>query len=172
MATKNNIFEDLARVSTNVASLVFESAKNMQEGVKSKTQSFAKSADLVTVDEFEVVKKVAFKAKADGEILAKEISEVKKQLQNIASTLDVLKGQSGKASGGADDSKILDEIRKAGEALDKKLAAFEAGIEAQNQKIEKISKKLEEKPEAAKAESKPVAKKAESNINDLFGNNG
>ena len=171
MATKNNIFEDLARVSTNVASLVFESAKNMQEGVKSKTQSFAKSADLVTADEFEVVKKVAFKAKADGEILAKEISEVKKQLQNIASTLDVLKGQSGKASG-ADDSKILDEIRKAGEALDKKLAAFEAGIEAQNQKIEKISKKLEEKPEAAKAESKPVAKKAESNINDLFGNNG
>src|SRR5690606_16333826 len=93
MADKNTIFEDVARISTNVATTMFESAQTAQNKRKEQTQSFAKNAELITRDEFEVIRRIALKAKKDGNIMLKEVEDLQKTMQAISSTLNTLKPQ-------------------------------------------------------------------------------
>lgn len=174
MATKNNIFEDLARVSTSVASVMFESAKNVRESAKSRAQGVAKSVDLVTYDEFEVIRSIALKAKEASDSLTRDVTELKKQVQNIASTLDVIKQQVGKS--GTDvkaDHKILEQIKRAEQIIEKKLSEFGSAMQDHNAAIMQVNarlKRVEETQEVKQAEPKQKAKKvANSNTNDLFG---
>jgi BMFP domain-containing protein YqiC len=169
MVTKNNIFEDLARVSSSVASVAFESVKNIQDSAKSKVNSYAKSADLVTRDEFEAFKKIATKAKTDSENLQKEFSEIKQQIQVLVSSLDVMKGQISKAANAdssQDNKKILSELQAFGESVESKINQFGDILKAQQEEIEKINSSMVEKPKAEKAA--PKAKKVVNANPTLF----
>ncbi len=171
MASKNNIFEDLARVSTSVASVVFESAKNVKDSARSRAQGVAKSVDLVTYDEFEVIRTIALRAKETTESLAKDVTELKKQVQHIASSIDVIKQQVGKTGGDAKvDHKILEQVKKAEEIIEQKLSQFDSAMKDHTTAIIQINSRLE-KVEEAPEPAKPKAKKtANTNSNDLFAN--
>ncbi len=167
MTAKNNIFEDLARVSTNLAAGLFESGKNVSDGLRSKTQSFARSADLITRDEFEVVKAMATRIRLENETLLKESAELKKQIQAITSSIDVIKGQVSKGTGSVspeNNEKLMSELKTFGENVESRIIEFGNTIKAQQEVIDKLNTNLE-KPAA-----KP--KKAETTTSNpgLFDN--
>jgi BMFP domain-containing protein YqiC len=154
MKTKNNIFEDLARVSTNVATLAFESAKTVQEGLNSKAQNIAKKADLVARDEFDVIKSVASKIKLENESIIKDISDYKKQIQTLTSNMDLLKEQVSKAissfSKNDEDKKIIENLKKSNDEILAKFKKLEElsftqnkEIKAQNKIIEDLTKNIQ-----------------------------
>ncbi len=170
---KNNLFEDLAKVSTSVALVVFESAKNVQGKLKDTTQNFARSADLVTRDEFEAFKAMASKARINSEALVKDIAELKQQIQTITSSLDVIKQQAGKVKdAGAGDEKTLVELQKISAHIEDKLSGFESSISAQQTKLEELEGKFAEKPVSAPKAKKPAVSAPVEAVdnNNLFGN--
>jgi BMFP domain-containing protein YqiC len=73
----NNILDDLAKLSTSAASVVFESGKNIQSWVRETVKHMLEEMDVITRDEFEAVKKMAEKARAENEELRKEIATLK-----------------------------------------------------------------------------------------------
>jgi BMFP domain-containing protein YqiC len=160
---KNNIFEDFAKVSTNIASSVIESVKTLQTEVQSKTQGFAKSVDLITRDEFEAVKSLSSKIKMENESIFKEISEMKKQMQNFATSFDILKQQisnvvnSGAVASGsgaaAINQSVLEEIKAVGSQIDDKINRFENLISEQQSQIAEMQIKLAEKSKSDKKAS-------------------
>ena len=166
MAIKNNIFEDFAKVSTNLASGLFESGKNVSEGIKAKTQSFAKAADLVTRDEFEVVRSMAGRIRLENETLLKDMAELKKQMQTIVSSLDVIKNQAPKG-GSEDGQKIISQLKNFGEEVDNKLMEFGNIVKSQQDEIEKINSVLEKQP-SEKAPKAVKIKKSEIQTPSLF----
>lgn len=179
MANRNNIFEDLARVSSSVASVVFESAKSAKDSAKSRAQGVAKSVDLVTYDEFELIRSVALKSKETLDSLSKDVSELKKQLQNIASTLDVMKQQVGKGGGEKLDPKILDAVKQAEETIEKKLAEYDLALRDHATSIIQLNSRFDNLPEKPEKAEKPAAEKkaksskpANNNTGDLFSDNG
>ena len=159
MKTKNNIFEDLARVSTNVATLAFESAKTVQEGINSKAQSMAKKADLVARDEFDVIKSAASKIKLENESIIKDISDYKKQIQTVVSSVDLIKEQVNKAlsannKNSGEEKKFFEALKKNNDEILQKLKKLEdvcvwqsKEIKAQQRTIDELAKNLNQKTE-------------------------
>jgi len=150
MANKNNIFEDIARISTAVASVAFESAKNLRGAAKSRMQGVARSADMVTYDEFDVIRNIALRSKEVSDSISKEFADLKKQMQHITSMLDVMKQQVGKPQSGA-DSKLLKDIRQIEISLKEKISVFEERLELLSMSAEPLPQTKPKKAAAEKA---------------------
>jgi BMFP domain-containing protein YqiC len=185
MATKNNIFEDLARVSSSVASVAFESVKGIQDSAKGRVASAARSVDLVTRDEFEAYKAIATKAKTDAEMLVKEFSEVKKQFQAIASNMDVIKellAQNGTGSIEENNKRIYADLKVFYEGVEGRMHEMSDMVNQQSSRIDEVNERFEgvkadalavaaisseagEDGEKPKVEKKPRAKKAANTNN-------
>lgn len=77
MSQAKNLLDDISRLATNTASAAFESSKDIGDKVKSQLHSILKSMDIVTREEFEVVRDLAEKQALEIIELKKEISELK-----------------------------------------------------------------------------------------------
>ena len=185
MPNNNNILEDIARVTTNIAATAFESVKNVQDSAKDKAQDFARHADLVSREEFEAVKSTAARISSENQEMLKSIAELKKQVQNISSSLDVLKEKSSKQTAAkpveqktnkAEVEKIVEpkikelvstSLKSVEDNISKNLELKASDntkiIEQLNSKIAQLESKINSKPESKpKAESKKEAKSNKS----------
>ena len=84
MTNKNNFFEDISKLSGNAAGVIFESGKNLKSKIKEVVKSVLSDMDLVTREEFEVVKKMAEKARNENIALRDEIKKLHKNEQKTS----------------------------------------------------------------------------------------
>ncbi len=181
---KNNIFEDLARVSSSVASVAFESAKSAGEGFKGRVQGIAKDAGMVSRDEFEVLRNMVLKLRAGSDASAKEmleigkeLAEVKRQMQNINSAIDVVKVQVAKLADSEvpiyDDSNLLEGVEKLAAGVSARLNELEervATLASQPQPKTEVAEKAEKEPrkKSSKKAATPAPAEVDNNVS-LFG---
>ncbi|MDX1949837.1 MAG: accessory factor UbiK family protein [Rickettsiales bacterium] len=71
-----SFFEDISKLSGNVAGVAFEAGKNINEKVKDTLKHLLAELDVVTHEEFEIVRKMAEKAREENEILKARIEKL------------------------------------------------------------------------------------------------
>ncbi len=71
-----SFFEDLSKLSGNAAGVAFEAGKNINDKIKETLKHLLSELDIITRDEFEVVRKMAEKAREENEILKAKIAEL------------------------------------------------------------------------------------------------
>jgi BMFP domain-containing protein YqiC len=74
MQTQNRIFDDLARAASGALGALGGLKAEIESQVKALVERFLKSQDLVTREEFEAVKEMAAKARAENEALAQRLA--------------------------------------------------------------------------------------------------
>ncbi|MEX0695221.1 MAG: accessory factor UbiK family protein [Rhodospirillales bacterium] len=74
MQTQNKLFDDLARVANGAVSTVMGMKDEIDAMVRQKLERFLSDADLVKREEFDAVKAMAAKARAENEKLAARIA--------------------------------------------------------------------------------------------------
>ncbi len=77
MSNKNNFLEDFAKLGGNLASIASEGGKDFQDKIKSLISNALRELDVVSREEFEVVKEMAEKARMENIAL-------KAQLDNLS----------------------------------------------------------------------------------------
>jgi BMFP domain-containing protein YqiC len=102
MQTSNRIFDDLARVAGGAASALSGIKDEIDSLVRQQLERLLSDAELVRRDEFEAVKAVAVKARAEQEKLEKRVLELESALKKGAkakkpSTSPAPKGRKGKS---------------------------------------------------------------------------
>ncbi|MCF6293408.1 MAG: accessory factor UbiK family protein [Robiginitomaculum sp.] len=78
MQTKNPIFDDLAEIMTGAAGLVAGAGEEVRTVIRSRTDRLVADMDLVSREEFELVKAMVVKALAENEALRKQIAALSK----------------------------------------------------------------------------------------------
>jgi BMFP domain-containing protein YqiC len=83
MSKDNKFFEDFVKLAGSAMDTAFNSAAEMKvnfdEMINKKFDSFIQSRNLVTREEFEVVKEMAAKARIEQERLEKKIATLEKK---------------------------------------------------------------------------------------------
>ncbi len=83
MPKDNKFFEDFIKLSGSVMDTAFNSAHDMktqfEQTISAKLDEILRSRNLVTREEFEVVKEMAEKARLENEKLAKKIESLEKK---------------------------------------------------------------------------------------------
>jgi len=80
MQSQNRIFDDLARVAGGALSALGSLKEEIDGMVKTRFDSFAENANLVSREEFEVVREMAAEARAEQERLVARVAELEAQL--------------------------------------------------------------------------------------------
>jgi len=80
MQTSNRILDDLAKVANGAMSTVVGIKGEVEAMVRQQMERFLADMDLVTRDEFEVVKALAANARAEQEKLEKKVAALEKAL--------------------------------------------------------------------------------------------
>ena len=78
MAEIKNLFEDISKLGTNAAAAMFESSQEMGAKFKEHLKSLLTSMDLVTREEFDVVKQLAEKNALENIELKSKIEALEK----------------------------------------------------------------------------------------------
>jgi len=86
MQTSNRILDDLAKVANGAMSTVVGIKGEVEAMVRQQMERFLADMDLVTRDEFEVVKSMAANARAEQEKLEKKVAALEKALAANAVT--------------------------------------------------------------------------------------
>jgi BMFP domain-containing protein YqiC len=73
MQSENRIFDDLAKVVNGIAGTVAGVGREAENLFKERTREWTGGADAVTREEFDAVKQMAAKARAQAEDLAKRV---------------------------------------------------------------------------------------------------
>lgn len=74
MQTQNKLFDDIARVANGAMSTVMGMKDELDSLVRHRIERFLANADLVTREEFDVVKAMAAKARDENEKLSARIA--------------------------------------------------------------------------------------------------
>ena len=77
MQTTFRIFDDIAKVGASFLGLALGVRSEFKNSLKAKAESVACDMDLVTREEFEVVRAMAQKAREENERLKEELKEIK-----------------------------------------------------------------------------------------------
>jgi len=77
MQTKNPIFDDIAEMMTGAAGAVASAGEEMRAVVRSRVDRMIADMDLVTREEFDLVKEMAAKALSENEVLREQIAALK-----------------------------------------------------------------------------------------------
>ncbi|TNE57986.1 MAG: accessory factor UbiK family protein [Alphaproteobacteria bacterium] len=77
MQTNNKILDDVARVMTGAAGAVQGVRDEIDGAIQHQLQRLLKDMDLVTREEFEVVKEMAAKAREENDALRAELEALK-----------------------------------------------------------------------------------------------
>ncbi|MBL4616836.1 MAG: accessory factor UbiK family protein [Robiginitomaculum sp.] len=78
MQTKNPIFDDLAEIMTGAAGIVAGAGEEVRTVIRSRADRLVADMDLVSREEFELVKAMAVKALAENEALRQQIAAMNK----------------------------------------------------------------------------------------------
>lgn len=73
MQTTIKILDDLAKVGSSLLGLAFGVKKELKQKCKARAEHFARDMDLVTREEFEVVRAMAKKAREENEDLREQL---------------------------------------------------------------------------------------------------
>jgi BMFP domain-containing protein YqiC len=112
MQTENRLFDDLARVASGAINTLGGLREEIELRVKERIERFAAEMDLVSREEFDAVKAMAAKARADQEALLARIA-----------TLEQALAASGKAAGDAQASGAAPRKKPAAKAAPEAKAA-------------------------------------------------
>jgi len=74
MQTQNKLFDDLARVANGAVSTVMSMKDEIDALVRQRLERYLSTVDLVTREEYEVVKAMAAKARTENEALEARIA--------------------------------------------------------------------------------------------------
>ena len=80
MQTENRFFDDIARVASGATSTLVNIRTELESMIKQRLERILADMDLVPRDEFEAVKAVASKARAEQELLEERIAELEKSV--------------------------------------------------------------------------------------------
>ena len=80
MQTENRFFDDIARVASGATSTLVNIRTELESMIKQRMERILADMDLVPRDEFEAVKAVASKARAEQELLEERIAELEKSV--------------------------------------------------------------------------------------------
>jgi BMFP domain-containing protein YqiC len=94
MQTDNRLFDSMARFFTDAAGAAQAFSAEVETMIKSRFERFISDMDFVPRDEFEAVKAMAAKARAENEALAKRIAALEAR-QGKTPQADVENGVSG-----------------------------------------------------------------------------
>lgn len=78
--TNNRIFDELARVMTDAAGAAQGVKREVETLVRSQGERILREMDVVSREEFEAVKAMAEKARAENDRLAQRLAEVERRL--------------------------------------------------------------------------------------------
>ena len=79
MQSQNKIFDDLSKVASSAAGAVNSVKTEMEDGFKAWLERQLAGMDLVTREEFDVVKEMACKAREENDALRVELEKLKKK---------------------------------------------------------------------------------------------
>jgi BMFP domain-containing protein YqiC len=80
MQTQNRILDDLARVAASAVGAVQGARQEVEAAIRARLEKMLADMDLVTRDEFEVVKAMAEKAREENERLTERLAALEAQL--------------------------------------------------------------------------------------------
>ena len=83
MQTENRLFDDLARVASGAINTLGGLREEIELRVKERIERFAAEMDLVSREEFDAVKAMAAKARADQEALLARIATLEQALAGV-----------------------------------------------------------------------------------------
>ncbi|MCF6214621.1 MAG: accessory factor UbiK family protein [Emcibacter sp.] len=86
MQTDNKFFDDLAKLGQSAAGTLHGVKGEFEAMFRARLDYILKDMDLVTREEFEVVRDMAKEARAENELLVRRITEIEKQLTAKAKT--------------------------------------------------------------------------------------
>ena len=121
MQTENRLFDDLARVASGAINTLGGLREEIELRVKERIERFAGEMDLVSREEFDAVKAMAAKARADQEALLARIATLE---QALAASGKAAAGP--KASGAAPRKKPAAKAASAAKASPKTTKARES----------------------------------------------
>lgn len=78
MQKDSRLFEDIAKMASGAAGAAMDMRREFEAMVSEKIERFVGRGNFVTREEFEVVKAMAEKARAENEALKAEIEKLKK----------------------------------------------------------------------------------------------
>ncbi|MEL6336830.1 MAG: accessory factor UbiK family protein [Pseudomonadota bacterium] len=88
MQTRGKLFDDLSQLMTNAAGIAQGAREEAEQAMRTALEKFLRDSNLVTAEEFEVVRGMAERAREENEALKSRIEALEAQL-----------AQSGKAEG-------------------------------------------------------------------------
>mgnify|MGYP001430316708 CR=1 FL=1 len=80
MQTENRFFDDIARLASGATSTMVNIRTELESMIKQRLERILADMDLVPRDEFEAVKAVASKARAEQELLEERVAELETSL--------------------------------------------------------------------------------------------
>jgi hypothetical protein len=80
MQTENPFLDDLARAASGALGALSGMRTEAEAQIKSRLEAWFKAQNLVTREEFEVVKAMAAKARLENETLAAKVAELERRL--------------------------------------------------------------------------------------------
>jgi BMFP domain-containing protein YqiC len=80
MQSQNRFFDDIARVAAGAMSTLSGVKSEVESRIREQLERVLAGMDLVSRDEFEAVKAMAAKARAEQEDLAKRVAELESRL--------------------------------------------------------------------------------------------
>ncbi len=83
MQSDNKIMSDLARLGQSVAGTVHGVKSEVEEQVKSRLESVLKDMDLVSREEYEVVREMAVAAREENAELMARLEKLEKELASL-----------------------------------------------------------------------------------------
>jgi BMFP domain-containing protein YqiC len=87
MQTDNRLFDDLAKIATNAIGAAAAVRQEVEARFKAQVEKLIVDMNLVTRDDYEAVKEMAAKARAEQEVLAERVARLEAEVA-------VLKGNS------------------------------------------------------------------------------
>ncbi len=78
----NRIFDELAKLMTDGAGLAQGIKREAETAFRTQAESFLSNMDVVKREEFDVVREMASKARAENEALREELDALKKQVED------------------------------------------------------------------------------------------
>lgn len=81
MQTKNPILDDIAKLASGAAGTLHGMKGEVESAVKARIDRMASEMDLVSREEFDIVREMAQKARTENEKLEARIAELEKKLK-------------------------------------------------------------------------------------------
>ncbi|MBV5263364.1 accessory factor UbiK family protein [Pinisolibacter aquiterrae] len=81
--TSNRFFDDIAKLMTDAAGVAQGFGKEVETAVRARAESFVTDMDLVKREDYEVVREMAAKARAENEALSARLDALEARLAKL-----------------------------------------------------------------------------------------